>query len=120
MKLLQSPAFLICCILFILHQVFIMVFDVRLPQIDSYLDNLLAMPIILTLLLFERIYLFKWKNYKRLNLLEIVAATTFIAVVSELLFPLLSDDFTSDWLDVFFFFLGALIFYFTVNKSFSK
>jgi hypothetical protein len=115
MKILKSPVFLICCILFIAHQALRLINDQPIPLVDPYLDTLLAMPIILTFLLFERRYIFKWKNYVRLTGLEIILATLLIAFVSEVVFPALSDEFTGDWMDVLFYFAGSAIFYFTIN-----
>ncbi|MFP4090495.1 MAG: hypothetical protein ACLFUB_20975 [Cyclobacteriaceae bacterium] len=95
------------------------VLDIHFPMIDYYLDNLLAMPIILTLLLVERRILFRRKTY-RLSVLEIVMATLLIILVAEIVFPLLSRDFTTDWWDVVFYVLGSLIFYLTINRSIAK
>lgn len=117
MNLLKSPVFIICCLLFLFHQVMLQVFQFKLPAIDSYIDNLLAMPIILTLLLFERIYLFRWKGYDHLSKTEVLVATIFISLISELVFPIFSKEFRADWWDVLFYLVGALIFYFTINKQ---
>ncbi|MGK7391128.1 MAG: hypothetical protein ACNS60_12285 [Candidatus Cyclobacteriaceae bacterium M2_1C_046] len=117
MNPLKSPVFIICCLLFIAHQVFQLFLNWPLPLIDSFLDNLLAMPVILTLLLAERKYLFKWKDYYRLTSLEVIIATLFIAFISEIVFPAFSDDFTGDWWDLLFLAMGGLIFYFTINPG---
>ncbi len=119
MKPLKSPVFIICSVLFLIHQVMQKVLDIHFPMIDYYLDNLLAMPIILTLLLVERRILFRRKTY-RLSVLEIVMATLLIILVAEIVFPLLSRDFTTDWWDVVFYVLGSLIFYLTINRSIAK
>lgn len=120
MSLFKSPVFIICCVLFIAHQVVQLVFENRISFVHSYLDSLLAMPIILTLILAERIYLFRWNNYYRLNLLEVFLGTLFVAIVSEIIFPALSDDFTGDWMDLLFFVFGAFIFYFSINPKKKK
>ncbi|WKN40533.1 hypothetical protein [Tunicatimonas pelagia] len=115
MKVLTSPVFIICALLFIIHQVLQKGLDITFPMVDRYLDNLLTMPIILSLLLVERQYLFKRGKAYRLLALDVVVATVFITLVSEILFPLFSDDFTTDWWDVAFLALGSLIFYITIN-----
>lgn len=115
MSLLKSPVFIICSTLFILHQIIYVFFNGEIPFVDPYLDTLLAMPIILTLLLFERKYVFKWKGYYRLTKLEIILATVFVAFISEVIFPALSEEFTADWIDVLCFFIGGIIFYLTIN-----
>lgn len=115
MKVLTSPVFIICALLFIVHQVLQKGLDITFSLIDRYLDNLLAMPIILSLLLVERQYLFKRGKTYRLPALEVVIATVFITLISEIVFPLLSKKFTTDWWDVVFLGLGSLIFYTTIN-----
>jgi hypothetical protein len=107
MEALKSPLFITSCILFIVHQLLQHVFKINIPLADEYLDNLLAMPIILPLLLVERRYLFKRGSTYRLPLLESILATIYVSLISELLFPLLSSRFTFDWLDFVFFFAGA-------------
>lgn len=116
MKVLTSPVFIICALLFIVHQVLQKGLDITFPMFDRYLDNLLAMPIILSLLLVERQYLFKRGKAYRLSTLDVVVATVFIALISEIIFPLLSPKFTTDWWDVAFLALGSLIFYITINQ----
>ena len=117
MKVLKSPVFIICALLFIIHQLMQKVLDIHFPMLDRYLDNLLAMPIILSLLMVERRYLLRRKNSYRLSVMEIVIATGLIIIVAEIAFPLLSRDFTTDWWDVVFYSLGSLVFCFTINQS---
>lgn len=116
MKVLTSPVFIICALLFVVHQVLQKGLDITFPLVDRYLDNLLTMPIILSLLLVERQYLFKRGKAYRLSALDVAIATVFIALISEILFPLLSQKFTTDWWDVVFLALGSLIFYVTINQ----
>ncbi|MGB3587011.1 MAG: hypothetical protein WBA23_10750 [Tunicatimonas sp.] len=115
MKVLTSPAFIICALLFIIHQVLQKGLDITFPLADRYLDNLLTMPIVLSLLLVERQYLFKRGDAYRLSALQVIVATVFIMLISEVIFPLLSEEFTTDWWDVVFLGLGSLLFYTTIN-----
>ena len=115
MKVLTSPVFIICSLLFVAHQVLQKGLDITFPLVDRYLDNLLAMPIILSLLLVERQYLFKRGKAYRLSALDVIIATVFIALISEIVFPLFSEDFTTDWWDIVFLGLGSLIFYIAIN-----
>lgn len=57
MKIFKSPVFIICTILFLVHQIMQKGLDIHFNLLDRYLDNLLAMPIILTFLMLERRYL---------------------------------------------------------------
>lgn len=108
-----------CVVLFLVHQVLQYMLNIRIALADAYLDNLLAMPIILTLLVAERRHLFKRGPDYRLPLLEVGLATLYISMVSELLFPLLSSRFTFDLLDYFFFISGAVLFI-IVNRESAK
>lgn len=116
MNVLKSPVFIISCLLFALHQLLRKGLHISLPLIDNYLDNLLAMPIILTFLLVERRILFRRGKGYRLSAMDVVMATVYIVLISEVVFPLLSDSFVTDWRDVIFYALGSLIFWFTINR----
>jgi predicted neutral ceramidase superfamily lipid hydrolase len=117
MSILKSPVFIVCCVLFVLHQLLQKGLQISLGYIDAYLDTFLAMPIVLTLLVAERRVLFKRGDNYRLTLPDVVIATFFIAVVSELVFSAFSDRFTPDWLDVICYVLGSILFYFFINPG---
>jgi len=82
---------------------------------DQYLDNLLAIPILLYLWKIE----YNWLNKNALNaplpLINIALATLFIAVVSEIVFPRLSSNFVSDNWDYFYYVLGGIYFSLFMN-----
>jgi hypothetical protein len=120
MHVLRSPVFIVCLLLFTIHQVLQKGFQIHFTFFDRYLDNLLAMPVILTLLLAERRWLTKKNNNYTLPLLDIIIATVYIIIISEIVFPLLSPRFTTDWMDVFFSATGSVIFYYTINKAEDK
>lgn len=116
MALFRSPIFLSCLFLFIAHQLFQKVLNISLPLFDDYLDNLVAMPIILTIFLTEKRMLWgKGNNYK-LPVLDIVLLTIYLSFISELVFPFLSNRFTADWLDVGCYVLGSYLFYKCMNR----
>jgi predicted membrane channel-forming protein YqfA (hemolysin III family) len=73
------------------------------------------MPVILFLLLAEKKYIYKQKDQK-LSLLFVIIATLYVALVTEWLFPLLSERFTRDWFDLVFYSLGSVFYYFFMNK----
>lgn len=107
MQPLRSPLFVVSCWLFAWHQWLQQGLGVHLRVADAWLDNLVAMPIILTLLVTERRVLFRHGPSYQLSATQVVLATLYVAVVSELLFPRLSPRFTFDWLDFVFYGLGA-------------
>ncbi len=117
MKLLYSPVFILCCILFVMHQVAQKVMKVSIPLADSYLDNILATPILLTLVVVERRILFKRGTDYILTPMEVIMATLFIILVSEFLFPFVSPDFTFDWVDILCYILGSVLFHITINRG---
>ncbi len=116
MKVLKSPVFIICSLLFIIHQWMQKLMDIHFSLFDRYLDNLLAMPIILTLLMIERRYLLGRNQSFRLSALEIIIATIVIILAAEVIFPILSRNFTTDWWDLFFYSAGSVIFWLTINR----
>jgi hypothetical protein len=120
MLALRSPVFIIALLVLCLHQLLQKGLEINFELADSYLDNLLAMPILLTLLLVERRWLFKKGSSYSLSVLEIVVATSYIVVISEVLFPLLSNKFKADCVDVVFFAVGSFIFHLTINKPETK
>lgn len=105
-----SVLFLGCALLLGLHQLTQYGLHWRLPAADNWLDPLLAMPLLLTLLVWERRLLFRRGPHYRLSLTEIVLATGYVALLSEWLFPLLSDRFTADPWDLLAFAAGALLY----------
>ena len=116
MAVLRSPLFIICLVVFVLHQVVSKGMNIKQGWIDNYLDSFLAMPVILVLWMAERRWLFKRGSSYLLSPLHVVMATLYIAIVTEIFFPLLSPRFTADWLDVLCYAAGSILFYFTVNR----
>ncbi len=117
MSILRSPVFIICLLLFIIHQLLQKVYGQHFPLVDNYLDNVLAMPVILTLFLAERMVLFKKKRNYRLPAADVIIATGYIILITEIIFPLLSNKYSADWADVIFYSMGSILFYFTINKT---
>jgi hypothetical protein len=107
--------FTACLALFIAHQLLQKVLNISLPYVDSYLDPLLCMPILLYLLLIERSYFWKQK-VTSLSSATIIAATVFIIVISEIFFPLYTTAFVFDEIDIALYFLGAGFYYSCMNK----
>lgn len=116
MLIIRSPVFIICCLLFLLHQFLQKVLHYTVPLVDSFLDSFLAMPILLTLLVAERRLIFRRGSSYCLSIPEIIAATLLIAFIAEVVFPALSKRFTADWFDVLAYVLGSTLFYFTINS----
>jgi hypothetical protein len=116
MRALQHPLFIISVLLFLLNQILERA-GVFLPYIHSYLDDLLCMPVTLTIALFLQqkftrspAYIFS-KNH-------VVVVVIFYAIFFEVWLPKQSAHYTSDPLDAIAYAAGGLVFYFFINNSF--
>lgn len=116
MKILYHPVFVVSCVLFVLHQLIQNTVNYSVPLLDDYLDNLLAVPILLTLVVAERRLLFRRGADYRMDGLEVTLGTLVIALAGDLLFPALSDRFKFDYVDFAVYAAGGVVFYWTINR----
>ncbi|MGV3657320.1 MAG: hypothetical protein ACO1NX_05180 [Chitinophagaceae bacterium] len=117
MQLFTRPVFIVCSLLFLLHQLLQKVFKVSIPFADACLDNFLVMPILLTLWLAEKKWLFGAAINYQLSKTEIAFATFYVLLVTEGLFPLLSPRFTFDGWDIAVTVAGSFIYFLTQRTS---
>ena len=116
MEVLRRPLFIISIILFSLHQFLQWGLKINIPIADAYLDNLLLMPIVLTLWLAEKRILFKKPKTTELSISEIVIATAYMLLITEWLFPLWTARITTDFWDVLYTAIGSLLYYFAARS----
>ena len=119
MRVFQNPAWLSCVILFITHQFFQKILGWDSLILDSYLDPLLCLPIFMGMMLIERRFFLKKRNYNKIytfSILETIIITIVLSIIFEEGFPWWSDQFTRDNFDYMLYFVGALFFYFFINK----
>lgn len=114
-SLLLHPLFIISVTLFCIHQVLEKLLGIHIIYLDNYLDPMLCMPIILTLLTLQKQYIFQDRK-SRLSLFTIICSTAIVIIISEWLFPILSFRFTADPLDALFFIVGAILFIILINR----
>lgn len=120
MKIFQYPAWLFCALLFIAHQVFQKILGWNFDILDSYLDPLLCLPIFMGMMLAERRFFLKKINYNKVytfSFLETIVIAIVLSIVFEEGFSRWSDQFTKDYFDYIFYFVGALFFYFFINVT---
>jgi len=117
--IVKNPVFLVSLLLFVLHQITQKVLHIQISWADHYLDMFVLMPIVLTLYTLERRYLFLQKAYT-ITLLEALAATLLVGIISEILFPRWSSRFTRDPLDFIYLVLGAAIYYTSLKVQNTK
>lgn len=117
MEPLRQPAWWIPFLLFLLHQFIQYILGWSTPWVDAYLDPLLALPILLGLLLFERRLVFR---IKRLSLLEVTVVSVVLAIIFEEGFPRLEPAFVRDHFDYLAYLVGAGYFWTFLNPSFES
>lgn len=114
MKTLRQPYFLLCLTLFVLNQLLEWQ-QLYFRPLYSYLDDLLCLPLSLTLALAaERTYFHSPKFILKKS--HILLAVLLFSIVFEVVLPYFSWTYTADVLDVAAYGLGALFFYLTINK----
>jgi hypothetical protein len=115
-RMLVRPWFIGMLLLFSIHQVMQKVLGINILLLDSYLDPLLFMPILLHLMLWERRFLFGKGSCYILSWKRIICILVFVSVFCEFLFSYWSDSFTRDYWDIFCYAIGALLFGIYLNK----
>lgn len=116
MTVLKNPHFLLPALLFWVNQYLEKSLKTFIPFIHSYLDDLLAMPVILGITL----QAFRWFYSKNecfiFTKTQISIGTAYISFIFEVLLPQWSDRYTADPWDVLCYGLGGVYFYFFINR----
>jgi hypothetical protein len=105
-KPLLNPWFILSSGLFILHY-FLQHSGIPFPLADAYLDDLLCMPVVLSIALAGM--RFFHKSYF-LSHVQIIVTVIYCSLLFELALPFLSKTYTSDIMDVGLYVLGAWFF----------
>ena len=104
-KRLLHAGFLIPLLAFLIHQLLQYGMQIHLQLVDSYLDPFCAGALSPWVISIEREWLFR---QQRLSKTEVIVIMLFLSIVSEFIFPYLSNRFTSDWIDVVAIGLGSI------------
>lgn len=90
-------------------------FSISQVLLQSYLDDILCMPIVLfIILLFYNKYLFVDINYS-IPISYILISIFFFIFLFELVLPIISKNYIADIFDVIAYTIGALFFYLFMN-----
>lgn len=102
--------FLVCTALFLTGRIMVLLEIHQSSWLKNYLNDLLCMPIILTICLIGVQFI---KNDKtiRISLFSALSLATFYSLYFEVILPLIMERYTADIYDVFLYFTGALVFY---------
>jgi hypothetical protein len=115
MSVFKNPFFIVSCILFWANQYLEKVEGIFIPYIHEYLDDLLAMPVVLGLTL----QIFRWfhsqGNAFVFTIPQIAIAVIYFSLIFEVILPMRSDVYTRDWWDILFYTIGAVGFHFLIN-----
>jgi len=96
-------------LLFIIFH-FLVVLGMDFPLLESYLDDLLCLPIVLSVVLYiHRRFRVKSKLY-RLPVAHILLAVVVVVMAFEVIYPVLTPRGTADVFDVFAYGGGAVFF----------
>ncbi|MBS9524373.1 magnesium citrate secondary transporter [Litoribacter ruber] len=117
MSVFKNPFFIVCCILFWVNQYLEKVQGIFIPYVHAYLDDLLAMPVVLGLTL----QAFRWFHSLKAKFVftktQIAVAVLYFSLIFEVILPMRSEVYTRDWWDVLMYAIGAVGFYFWINRG---
>lgn len=117
MKILKNHIFLILCF-FALLIYLVNRFSLSLPNwVYFYVNDLLCMPIVLSFSLAILRFIKKTETiYVPLSIIFML--TTYYAIFFEWLMPQFNSRYTGDLIDVFLYYIGAILFYLFQKKWF--
>jgi hypothetical protein len=113
--LIKNKILWVCVMLFLFHQLSQKLLHWDWPFFDSYLDPFLCMPLVFSLFLLERQWL--WGITARLTIMDTFLFTILLTILFEWVFPLLHSGFTADFYDLIAYGLGSMCFYFFINPK---
>lgn len=117
MSTLKHPLFLVLAALTISNEI-IERAGFSIPFVNSYLDDLACLPVVLTLALAFLRSFFTSPGYS-LSKIQIAIAVIYISVVFEWILPSVSSRYTRDYADIIMYVTGAVLFGRYINKKHS-
>ena len=116
MRLLRNLAFIVPASLFWLTYTLEYFKIFTWPFVHYYLDDLLAIPVILTLVVaVQRQWVYRNPQYV-LSKFQVIFAVVYISIWFEGIMPAFSGKYTRDFWDMLAYILGAWFFYRFVNR----
>jgi len=117
MSVLKNPFFIFSCLLFWVNQYIERIQGIYIPYVHAYLDDLLAMPVVLGITL----QAFRWFHPLREKFVftktHVIIAVVYFSLIFEVILPMKSETYTRDWWDVLCYAIGAVAFYYWINNE---
>lgn len=117
MTVFKNLYFLTACVLFWINQAVERLLGIYIPFIHAYLDDLLAMPVVLGLTM----QVFRWihplKNRFYFSKMQLTVGWLYFSFLFEVLLPRWSDIYTADIWDVVCYGVGTIIFDKFINSK---
>lgn len=98
------------------HQISQKIFHVSMPFIDSYLDDLLAVPFFSSLILIIENPIVYKLYYRKHSLFQLFSIFITITILFELIFPRLGN-YTFDYWDILCYFIGFISYFLAIKKA---
>jgi hypothetical protein len=114
MQLLLKPFFLLALGLYGANRFLLLWLKLDHYQIP-YLNDLLCLPVVLTIALWLQRKLFPRTSRFRLNAAQVIFAVFYFSLFFEGMLPAISDRYTRDYWDVLAYAAGGIIYYFILN-----
>lgn len=116
-QVVKNPFFFIPAILFWINQA-VEKWGFTTPTlVSSYLDDLLAMPVILGLTLQVFQWIHPMKSKFRFTGIQTTVGFLYVSLAFEGFLPFYSEVYTRDWIDIICYGLGTIIFYRFINPT---
>ncbi|HWD87011.1 MAG TPA: hypothetical protein VG367_02720 [Mucilaginibacter sp.] len=116
MKTLLNPWFIAGCLIWVTVMITRKTGHPLPMFINGYVDDVFAVPVIANLsLCYMRVFVIG-SNYYVLSAWKVVFIVIYLTLVFEVLLPLISKTYTSDWIDAGLYVFGGFFFYFVMNK----
>jgi hypothetical protein len=115
MTVFKNPFFYIPCLVFWVNQYFEKVQGIFIPFIHAYLDDLLAMPVVLGIALQVFRFIHPFKDNFIFTKVQVGIGVAYFAFLFEIVLPRWSATYTADIWDVLCYAIGAFIFYRFIN-----
>lgn len=116
MNVFKNLYFFIPVLLFAGNQVLEKVFEIFIPWVHAYLDDLLALPVILGITL----QIYRWIHPLgedfRFKKEHVIVAFLYVSVVFEGILPWYSEVYIRDFWDTLCYGLGTIFFHFKINR----